>query len=428
MQSLASSFLSLPLETRKSRLARLSDREAAALPFAWDFFARPTQVEPLGDWRVWLVLAGRGFGKTRMGAEWIRKRAESGHYRRFALIGQTSADVRDVMVEGESGILAISPPWFRPEYEPSKRRLTWPNGAIATTYSGDSPDQLRGPQHDSAWADEPAKWKYGVDAWDNMEFGLRIGPKPQVVATTTPRPIALIKSLIADPQTVTTRGSTYDNLANLAPSFAKRILAKYEGTRIGRQELNAEILDDTPGALWTRSLLDDTRVTSFPDLHRIVVAIDPPSSSGTAGIIVAGVTREGEHVQGYTLEDASTPEGSSPAVWGLAAVAAYNKWKADALVAEVNHGGDMIENVIRNVQGGRGVNYRTVRATRGKYTRAEPVAAIFEQGRGHHVGYFADLEDQLCTWVPGDESPDRLDAEVWAYTELMVEKTGTGLV
>jgi phage terminase large subunit-like protein len=428
MQSLASSFLSLSLETRKSRLARLSDREAAALPFAWDFFARPNQVEPPGDWRVWLVLAGRGFGKTRMGAEWIRKRAESGHYRRFALIGQTSADVRDVMIEGESGILAISPPWFRPEYEPSKRRLTWPNGAIATTYSGDSPDQLRGPQHDSAWADEPAKWKYGVAAWDNMEFGLRIGPKPQVVATTTPRPIVLIKSLIADPQTVTTRGSTYDNLANLAPSFAKRILAKYEGTRIGRQELNAEMLDDTPGALWTRMLLENTRLTSTPDLLRVVVAIDPQASSGQTGIIVAGKGKVGDESHGYTLDDATPPEGVSPAVWATAAVAAYNKWHADCIVAEVNNGGDMIENVIRNVPGGKSIRYKTIRATRGKYTRAEPIAAIFEQGRGHHVGYFAELEDQQCTWVPGDESPDRLDAEVWAYTELMIEITGAGLV
>lgn len=377
---------------------------------------------------MWLVLAGRGFGKTRMGAEWIRKRAESGHYRRFALIGQTSADVRDVMIEGESGILAISPPWFRPEYEPSKRRLTWPNGAIATTYSGDSPDQLRGPQHDSAWADEPAKWKYGVAAWDNMEFGLRIGPKPQVVATTTPRPIVLIKSLIADPQTVTTRGSTYDNLANLAPSFAKRILAKYEGTRIGRQELNAEMLDDTPGALWTRMLLENTRLTSTPDLLRVVVAIDPQASSGQTGIIVAGKGKVGDESHGYTLDDATPPEGVSPAVWATAAVAAYNKWHADCIVAEVNNGGDMIENVIRNVPGGKSIRYKTIRATRGKYTRAEPIAAIFEQGRGHHVGYFAELEDQQCTWVPGDESPDRLDAEVWAYTELMIEITGAGLV
>ena len=377
---------------------------------------------------MWLVLAGRGFGKTRMGAEWIRKRAESGHYRRFALIGQTAADVRDVMVEGESGILAISPPWFRPEYEPSKRRLTWPNGAIATTYSGDSPDQLRGPQHDGVWADEPAKWKYGVDAWDNMEFGLRIGPKPQVVATTTTRPITLIKSLIADPQTITTRGSTYDNLANLAPSFAKRILAKYEGTRIGRQELNAEMLDDTPGALWTRTLLENTRLTSTPDLLRVVVAIDPQASSGQTGIIVAGKGKVGDESHGYTLDDVTPPEGVSPAVWATAAVAAYNKWHADCIVAEVNNGGDMIENVIRNVPGGKSIRYKTIRATRGKYTRAEPIAAIFEQGRGHHVGYFAELEDQLCTWVPGDESPDRLDAEVWAYTELMIEITGAGLV
>ena len=320
-----------------------------------------------------------------------------------------------------SSILKISPPWFKPVYESSKRRLTWPNGVTATAFSGDEPDQLRGPEHGAVWIDELAKMQYPQETWDNMEFGLRLGDKPQVVITTTPRPIPIIKKLVADSGIVDMVVSTFANLPNLAPAFIKRVLAKYEGTRLGRQELHGEILGDVVGALWSIALLEKTRVVQFPPLHRIVVAIDPHATSGQTGIVAAGIARDLQGViHGYTLEDATSAEGAKPAVWGQAAVTAYHKWKADAIVAEINHGGDMIENVIRNVQGGRNVSYKTVRATRGKYTRAEPVSNLFDQGRAHHVGYFPDLEDELTSWVPGEDSPNRLDAEVWAYTELML--------
>jgi len=412
----------LPLPERQKRLESLTPNEQGELAYVWDLFSRPNQKVPPGDWRTWLVLAGRGFGKTRVGAEWIRKRAESGIYRRFALIGQTAADVRDVMIEGESGILSISSPRFRPEYEPSKRRLTWPNGAIATTYSGDAPDQLRGPQQDSCWADEPAKWKFGIAAWDNMEFGLRIGPKPQVVATTTPRPIKLIRDLVADPQTVVTRGSTYDNLSNLAPSFARRILAKYEGTRLGRQELHAEILEDNPGALWQRARIEELRTYKAPTLVRIVVGVDPEAASNEdsaeTGIVVAGV---GNDHQAYILDDVTLR--ATPAKWASQVVTAYHKHQADRVIGEVNNGGEMVGYTISTIDST--VAYKAVHASRNKQARAEPVAALYEQGRVHHAGMFAELEDQLCTWVPGEgPSPDRLDALVWALTELMLAGGG----
>lgn len=419
----------MPTETRLQFLKSLTEREAESLFYDWSFWARPEQIEPVGDWRVWLVLAGRGFGKTRTGAEWIRARAESQLFRRFALVGSTAADVRDVMVEGESGILACSSPKFMPIYQSSKRRLTWPNGAIAICYSGDEPDQLRGPQHDSVWADEPQKWRYGIEAWDNMEFGLRIGPKPQAVATGTPLPIKLIKDLVFDPQTVVTRGSTYDNLNNLAPSFIKRVVRKYEGTRLGRQELRGEILDDTPGALWTRGNLDQYRVRKIPTLVRVVVGVDPNASSGEdgaeTGIVVAGLGVDGH---GYVLDDLSLR--ASPAMWATAAVAGYYKHRADRIIGESNNGGEMVEHTIRTAD--KTVSFRSVHASRGKATRAEPISAMYEQGTVHHVGMFADLEDQLCEWVPAvsPKSPDRMDALVWALTELMIptereEKTAT---
>jgi phage terminase large subunit-like protein len=284
---------SQPREAWQEFLARLSPPEKAKLTHQWrGWRARPNQLAPDGDWRVWLILAGRGFGKTRAGAEWVREQVESNRAGRIALVGETLADVRDVMIEGESGILAISPPHAMPLYEPSKRRLSWPNGAVAMVYSGEEPDQLRGPQHDAAWADEPAKWKYPVAAWDNLEFGLRLGRRPRVVATTTPRPIKLLRDLLADPMTVVTRGSTYENRSNLAASFFDRMVGKYEGTRLGRQELHAEMLDDVPGALWQRQNLDLYRRARVPELKRVVVAIDPPVTSGEdsdeTGIVVAG--------------------------------------------------------------------------------------------------------------------------------------------
>jgi len=338
---------------------------------------------------------------------------------RIALVGETSADVRDVMIEGESGILSISRPDFKPLYEPSKRRLIWPNGATAMAYSGDEPDQLRGPQHDGAWADEPAKWKCPLEAWDNLEFGLRLGSRPRIVATTTPRPIKLIRDLLQDPMTVVTRGSTYDNAANLAPSFMERMAKKYEGTRLGRQELHAEMLDDVPGALWQRQNIEQHRVSRVPDLVRIIVGVDPAMTSGEdaneTGIIIAGKSRDG-HV--YVLEDLSCR--LSPDAWGRRAVSGYRRHRADRIVAEVNNGGDLVERLLRVVD--PSVSYRAVRAARGKVTRAEPVAALYEQGHVHHLASFAALEDQMCAFTPDqyDGSPDRVDALVWAITELLL--------
>lgn len=412
-----SSLITLPAAERAAILDQLTTEEAEAILYDWRFWARPNQLEPPGEWSTWLLLAGRGFGKSRTGAEYIRDQVEQGKMRRIALVARTAADVRDVVVEGEAGILAVCPPWNRPEYFPSKRRLVWPNGAIATTFSGDEPDQLRGPAHDGAWADECAAWRYS-ETWDMLMFGLRLGANPRCVATTTPRPTPLIKSLIADPTTFVTRGSTYDNRANLAPKFFQQIIGKYEGTRLGRQELNAEILDDVPGALWTRALLEQGRVRNHPLLVRIVVSVDPQAStsegSSETGIIVVGLGTDGH---GYVLDDLSV--SGTPSTWAGQAITGYYKFEADRIVGEANNGGDMVENTVRAVDAN--VSFKDVHASRGKRTRAEPVAALYEQGRIHHVGMFAELEDQLCSWVPSDaDSPDRMDALVWGVTELML--------
>jgi|SRR5262245_3327263 len=420
MSNLASRLAELPL----SDLEALTDEQAAALLYDWDVWARDKQKEPPGDWRVWLIMAGRGFGKTKTGAEWTRSQLETGKRGRMALVGRTAADVRDVMVEGESGILACCPPWNRAKYEPSKRRLTWPNGAQATTYSADEPDLLRGPQHDGFWADEVAAWQY-EDSWDQLMFGLRLGKDPRGIATTTPRPTKMIKNLIQMPTTHVTTGSTYENRANLANAFFDQVIRKYENTRLGRQELLAEILDDNPGALWKREWIEEKRAINHPDLKRVVVAIDPPGSSNKetdepaeAGIVVAGL---GNDDKGYVLADYSltaTPNG-----WAQAALSAFSLFKADCIVAEVNFGGEMVEAVIKGIakdNGMRNIPFKAVRASRGKQLRAEPISNLYQQKNVLHVGTFPDLEDQMCNWLPGDKSPDRLDALVWALTELMV--------
>lgn len=418
----------MPKAKRRRFLESLSPDEAAVLHYWWDAWARGEQLAPDGDWYCWLILAGRGWGKTRAGAEFVRRRVESGKFGRIALIGETAADVRDVMIEGESGLLAISPPWFYPTYEPSRRRLTWPNGAIATTYSGEEPDQLRGPQHDTAWADELAKWRYGQEAWDNLEMGLRLGPCPQVVVTTTPRPIPLIKMLKADEGTVmpTANMDTYQNIHNVSPVFIKRVIRRYEGTRLGRQELRAEILDDNPDALWRREeMIERHRVRLAPAFVRVAVAIDPSGSStgNEAGIIAGGVGPDGH---AYIVEDASLQ--GSPNQWGNAGVTLYLKHEADAIVGEVNFGGEMVETIVHSVAKDRGVRvtYRPVRASRGKYLRAEPVSRLYEQGLVHHVGMFPRLEDEQCQWTPGQASPNRLDALVWLLTFLMLRKGDDG--
>ncbi len=409
----------LPPEQRQAFLGSLSAEEKERLLYHWPFWARDSQLPPEGEWQFWLLLAGRGFGKSRTGAEWVREQASRHPGSRGALVARTAGDVRDVMVEGESGLLAISPPDFQPHYEPSKRRLTWPNGTIATTYSGDKPDQLRGPQHHWAWCDELAAWRH-PEAFDQLRFGMRLGDNPRCVITTTPRPVKHIRELMADRSCVVTRGSSYDNRGNLSPVFFADIIRKYEGTRLGRQELNAELLDDNPWALWQRSRIEALRVEKHPELTRVVVAIDPAATSteeaNDTGIVVAGIARVGNDVHGYVLDDLS--RHASPDGWARAAVEAYHARQADRIVAETNQGGEMVEHTIHTVD--RRVSYKGVHASRGKQTRAEPVAALYEQGKVHHVGCFPLLEDQMCEWVPGEESPDRMDALVWALTDLML--------
>ena len=400
------------------------------LKYRWPFWARPQQLAPEGEWQTWLVLAGRGFGKTRTGAEWVRDEIQSGRRKRIALVAPTAADVRDVMVEGESGLLACCRPDFMPEYIPSKRRILWPNGALCITYSAEQPRRLRGPQHDGAWCDELAAWRY-AETWDQLQFGLRLGSDPRALVTTTPRPTPAIKELVASSTTVITKGSTYDNAGNLAPTFLSKIVKKYEGTRLGRQELNAEILDDNPNALWQRDLIEELRVNRFPDLTRIVVGVDPQvadpdktedDDSAETGIIIGGVTA-GDDPHAYILADYSLRE--TPQKWGSAVVSGFNKFKADRVVAEVNNGGAMVEFVIATIARDthQRIPYKAVHASRGKVSRAEPVSALYEQKRVHHVGAFPILEDQMCEWQPGMKSPDRLDALVWLLTELMVKSS-----
>ena len=417
-----SSLRSLPAAKRKAFLDGLTDIEAASLYYDWSFWSRPSQRAPKGNWTYWLMLAGRGFGKTRAGAEWVRSLAETGAARRIALVAPTLHDARAVMVEGESGILHISPPWFKPVFEPSKRTLTWPNGAVATLFGAEEPDRLRGPQHDAAWCDELCAWKSADATFDMLQFGLRLGKNPKALITTTPKPMPLLKRLIDMPKVRISRGTTYDNLKNLAPGFRRDIIARYKGTRLGRQELNAEILEDTPGALWSRGLVEKYRVVKPPELVRIVVAIDPPATMGEkadeCGIVAAGIAVDGK---AYVLRDVSE-RGLSPAAWARKAIALYHELQADRLVAEVNMGGAMVETILREVDAT--VAYRAVHASRGKIARAEPVAALYEQGRVRHAGTFEQLEDQMCNFTGSarvaGESPDRLDALVWALTDLML--------
>jgi phage terminase large subunit-like protein len=402
----------------ESLLKGLSAKDLEALAYDWRIWQRPKQKTPEGDWGIWLILAGRGFGKTRTGAEWVKEQVNKGKVGHIALVAATAGDARDTMIEGESGLLSVFPNNERPRYEPSKRRITFSNGAIATAFSADEPDRLRGPNHDLAWCDELAAWRY-PDAWDMLIFGLRIGDQPQALVTTTPRPTKIIRELVKRHDVVVTRGSTFENKQNLAPSFLHEITERYEGTRLGRQELHAEILDDVDGALWNRDMIERARTSTMPDMKRIVVAIDPAVSSkehsAETGIIAAGVDQAGH---GYVLEDVS--KKGTPLEWASEAVAAYHRLKADRIVAEANQGGDMIRHTLDTVD--RNIPIRLVHASRGKRVRAEPIAALYEQNKIHHVGSFPELEDQLCSWVPDvSNSPDRLDALVWALTELVVD-------
>jgi phage terminase large subunit-like protein len=417
--SLIESLASLPEPERAAILASLTDEQAEELLWDWRVWARPNQIAPEGQWQIWLALAGRGFGKTEAGAQWVRERVKAGA-KSIALVAETQKDLEEVMV---ARLIAVHPPGEAPTARYKPVRLVWPNGAVAFGYNGTEPDQLRGPQFDTAWVDELAKYRYARETWDMLQFTMRSGNDPRVFVTTTPRPVPVIKDILADSATVVTRGSTFDNAANLPTQFLEQLKRKYEGTRLGRQELNAEILDDVPGALWTRAMLDAARVWNYPDFTRVVVSVDPSGTKGgedtgdSIGIVVAGKGVDG---QAYVLADMTcklSPEG-----WGRRAVEAYHIWKADRIIAERNFGGAMVEHVIRTAD--KKVAFKEVTASRGKIARAEPVSALYEQNRVKHVGEFDELEDQMCAMTPsgflGDGSPDRADALVWAITELML--------
>ena len=402
----------------------LEEPEASELSYAWPLHARDSQIPPEGDWDTWLILAGRGFGKTRTGAEWVRAQVQDGHAHRIALVARTLPEAQSIMIEGESGIINICPPSNKPTYEPSKRKLTWPNGAFALAFSSHEPDQLRGPQFDAAWCDELASWEYSAQTWDNLNFALRLGRHPRSVVTTTPKPLELIRSLPNSVGVHVTRGSTFDNKDNLAPSFFNGIIEQYDGTRIGRQEIYAELMDEDEDALWKREWIEKARLGSHPPISRIVVAIDPamstkPTSSET-GIVVVGADMRRK--EAYVLADESGR--LTPNSWALRAIHLYDKFNATMIVVEDNAGGQMAESTIQNAVE-RTLPIKTVRARRGKYVRAEPVASLYEQGRVHHVGRFPDLEDQMCTWTADlgpSHSPDRADALVHAVTQLILNR------
>lgn len=421
MLSKAELLALLPEKERIRELGKLSDETKAYLLRSWSFWARPDQIAPDWLWDVWLILAGRGYGKTRTGAEWVKAQEKAGA-KRIALVAETQKDLEEVMVEGESGLLSLYADGEAPEYRKKPVRLEWPSGAIALGYNGTQPDQLRGPQFDAAWCDELAKWRYARETWDMLQFGLRLGDHPQVCVTTTPRPIPLIKELVADPKTAVTRGRTLDNANNLAAPFLRRIMDRYAGTRLGRQELDAEILGDIPGAIWRREWIDEARRQEPPALKRKVVAVDPAVSSdessdepGTHGIVAGAL---GEDGRGYILADDSLQ--GTPAEWAKRVVKTYDAIGADQVVIEINQGGDMVESTLRSVR--PTLPIRRVRATKGKHVRAEPVASLYEQGRISHVGSFPELEDQMCEFTQegyqGEGSPDRADALVWCLSDI----------
>ena len=411
----------------------LSDETLRALPWIFEFWALPHQIPPEGTWRTWLIMGGRGAGKTRAGAEWVRSVVEGagpedpGTARRVALVGETLDQAREVMVFGESGILACSPPDRRPEWQATRKRLEWPNGAVAQVLSAHDPESLRGPQFDAAWADELAKWPRAAETWDMLQFALRLGEDPRACVTTTPRNVGVLKRLMESPSTIMTHGATQENRAHLAASFLEEVQQRYGGTRLGRQELDGELLDEAEGALWSLAVLEAAAARTAPELDRVVVAVDPPAtgkrSSDMCGIVVAGVRMDGPPKDwvAWVIEDASVA-GASPSAWAHAAVAAMDRHQADKLVAEVNQGGDMVKQVLDQFD--PNLPYRAVHATRSKASRAEPVAALYEQGRVRHLPGLQALEEQMCQMTiggfQGSGSPDRLDALVWALTELMI--------
>lgn len=423
-----------PQDEIVAALADLSISQLRFLFWDWQTWARDDQLPPACDaqgrpWRTWLILGGRGSGKTRAGAEWVRAEAAALARRggadcgRIALIGETLDQVRSVMVEGVSGLLGVHPPDDRPRFESSKRQLIWPSGVVAQLFSAEDPESLRGPQFAAAWLDEIAKWRYAEQTWDMLQFGLRLGSMPRQVVTTTPRPVPILKRIMNEDSTVVTRVRTADNAANLAPAFLAEMERRYGGSLLGRQELDGELIEDLPGGLWRRDWIEQHRVSNAPSLQRVVVAVDPPvtatKSSDACGICVAGLGPDG---RAYVLSD-RTLQGREPQVWARAAIAAYNDFAADRIVAEVNQGGDLVQSILRQID--PAVPIRMVRATRGKWLRAEPVAALYADGRVAHVGHHADLEAQMLAFsadgLASGRSPDRLDALVWALTDLILD-------
>ena len=423
-------------------LAGLSDEAFLALPWLFEFWALPHQVAPDGAWRTWVIMGGRGAGKTRAGAEWVRAEVEgagpgdAGRARRVALVGETVDQVREVMIFGESGILACSPPDRRPLWEAGRKRLVWPNGAVAQVMSAHEPDALRGPQFDAAWADELGKWPKAQETWDMLQFALRLGPEPRAVVTTTPRNVAVLKAILKNPSSVVSHAPTEANRANLAASFLSEMQARYGGTRRGLEELDGVLLEDAEGALWSQALIaraqsraqSGAQGAAARGFSRVVVAVDPPGSAGQAadecGIVVVGACLDGppQEWRAVVLEDASV-QGLGAAEWAAAAVDAFRRHGADRMVAEVNMGGDLVQAVIRQID--PFLPFKAVRASKGKAVRAEPIAALYEQGRVAHLPGLARLEAQMAQMTLGGfvgaGSPDRVDALVWALTDLMID-------
>lgn len=406
-------------------LSQLSQNELEALKFDWSIWSRISQRPPNGDWTTWLLLGGRGAGKTRAGAEWVRANATGVSPKSpIALVGETISDARAVMVEGHSGLLAIHPMAERPMFNRSRNELEWPNGAIARLYSASDPESLRGPQFSSAWCDETCKWPDPDAAWDMLQFCMRLGERPQQLVTTTPKPIKLLKRIMQDPSTRVTKMKTDENRHNLAPSFVNSIVSQYRGTSLGRQELEGEILENAEDALWSRHLIDMSRANVAPELERIVIAVDPPVSSheksDKCGIVVAGVS-EGCV---YVLADATLAR-ATPLKWATKVVELYDHFEADCVIVEVNQGGDLVSNALHQVSPNLPV--KSVHARRGKWLRAEPVALLYERDGVRHVGLLAELEDEMCNFTSNGKanghSPDRLDALVWAVTELALVRS-----
>jgi phage terminase large subunit-like protein len=425
MTALASALAELSEDERRVALESLSPADLSILAFHWPLYARPDQLPPPGDWRTWLLLGGRGSGKTRSSAEAVRAEIEAGRRGSIGLVGPTSDTLRR---DQAAALLSIAPPWCVPSHEPSQRRIVWPNGAVAYLLSSEEPDRIRGLNLDFAWGDELTSWANAPDVWSNLQLALRVpGPKgdaPRAVISTTPKRGALLRTIMQAESTAVTRSRTSDNASNLDAGALSHLMATYGGTSLGRQELDAELLDDVDGALWTRSLIEGARVKAAPEtLHRVVVAIDPSGGDGASsdecGIMVVGCVGSGKERQYYVLADYSAK--MSPDRWARAALSAYEKHNADKIVAERNFGGDMVRAVLLRAGAHTWrIRIELVTASRGKAVRAEPVVSLYEQGLVHHVGLLPQLEDQLCGWNPaeGGKSPDRLDALVWALTDL----------